>query len=209
MDVAGSMFTGLTLASIITTGGLVINLTQNFGTLANNGDVLQEAGGNRLVGTYGNAVTGMSAVVVGLSALYLIFYMYGWYKMRGNRTVGVQRVYWTVILLSVMLGVAAAGINLNLTENFGGISNLEFSPAVPVPGTNYQLAGSYGTATLAMAATSLSMAGLAWLWMMGLWWRGWGVQTGFAAEVGGIGVGLGLTDTAGSRRKGMLDFTEL
>lgn len=78
MDTAGVMFTGLTLASVIATAGLTINLTENFGTLSTNSQVQTEVGGDRLVGTYANAVTGMSAVVVGLTGLYLIFYIYGW-----------------------------------------------------------------------------------------------------------------------------------
>ena len=83
MDTAGSLFAGLTLASIVTNGGLTINLTENFGTLWNDGDVKHEAGGgDKLVGTYANAVTGVSAVVIGLSALYLVFFIYGWYKRR-------------------------------------------------------------------------------------------------------------------------------
>lgn len=78
MDTAGVMFTGLTLASVIATAGLTINLTENFGTLSTDSQVQTEVGGDRLVGTYANAVTGMSAVVVGLTGLYLIFYIYGW-----------------------------------------------------------------------------------------------------------------------------------
>lgn len=208
-DTAGALFTGLTLASIITTGGLVINLTENFGTLANNGDVQQETTngvpGERLVGTYGNAVTGMSAVSVALAGLYLIFYMFNWYRTRGNRDASLQRVYLTVVLLSVALGVASAGVNLGLTSTFstrvadGGIVT---DPDPVVAGENYKLRGSYGTATLGMAAASLGMAGLAWLWMMRLWM--WGGAVGVNADLGLLGVGVGT-----SRSKRMMDFTTL
>jgi multisubunit Na+/H+ antiporter MnhB subunit len=173
MDTAGSLFTGLTLASIITTGGLTLNLTENFGKLANNGSVKQEIDGDRLVGTYGNAVTGMSAVVVGLSALYLIFFIYGWYQKRGDREARMQRVYWVVMLLAVVLGVASAGVNLNLTENFLVIDDVETDPNPVVPGENYKLRGSYGTATLSMSAVSLGVAGLAFIWMGGLYLNHW------------------------------------
>ncbi len=204
MDTAGVAFAGLTLASIITTGGLVINLTENFGTLANNGDVLREVDGERLVGTYGNAVTGMSAVVIALTGLYLIFYIFNFYRARGNRDISAQRVYLTVILLAVMLGLSSAAVNLNLTENFITLEadgNIAFDPAVPVAGENYKMRGTYGNATLGMAAASLSVAGLAWLWMMRLWWMG---GTGVVA----VGSDLGLVDM-GSRRKPMLDFNTL
>ena len=173
MNTVGSLFTGLTMASIITTGGLTINLTENFGNLANNGQVRQEVDGDRLVGTYGNAVTGMSAVVIGLGALYLMFFIYGWYKKRNDRNIKVQKIYWLVMLLATLLGVSSAAVNLNLTENFLSIGNLETVPNPVVDGQNYKLRGSYGTATLGMASASLGMASIAFLWMTGLWFWNW------------------------------------
>ena len=89
-----------------------------------------------------------------------------------------------------------------LTENFITLEangSVAFDPAAPAPGENYKMRGSYGNATLGMAASSLAVAGLAWLWMMRLWWVGTGVV---------VGADLGLMD-AGSRRKPMLDFTTL
>lgn len=210
-DTAGALFTGLTLASIITTGGLVINLTENFGTLANNGDVQQETTngvpGERLVGTYGNAVTGMSAVSVALAGLYLIFYIFNWYRTRSNRDASLQRVYLTVVLLSVMLGVASAGVNLGLTSTFATLvsdNNVVTDPNPVVAGENYKLRGSYGTATLGMASASLGMAGLAWLWMMRLWM--WGGMVGVNTDLGLVGFGMAA---GGSRSKRMMDFTTL
>lgn len=173
MNTVGSLFTGLTMASIITTGGLTINLTENFGNLANNGQVRQEVDGDRLVGTYGNAVTGMSAVVIGLGALYLMFFIYGWYKKRNDRNIKVQKIYWLVMLLATLLGVSSAAVNLNLTENFLSIGNLETVPNPVVDGQNYKLRGSYGTATLGMASASLGMSSIAFLWMTGLWFWNW------------------------------------
>jgi multisubunit Na+/H+ antiporter MnhB subunit len=186
MDAAGSLFTSLTLASIITTGGLTINLTENFGNLANDGKVKQEVDGDKLVGSYGNAVTGMSAVVIGLSALYLIFFVYGWYKKRGDKEARMQRVYWVVMLLAVLLGVASAAVNLNLTENYLSIDDLEPSPNPIVTGENYKLRGSYGTATLGMAAASLGMGGIAFLWLHGLWFWHWNTMGKYSTGKGGL-----------------------
>jgi len=182
MDTAGSLFTGLTLASIITTGGLTINLVENFGTLADQGKVKQEVDGDKLVGSYGNAVTGMSAVVIGLSALYLIFFVYGWYKKRDDKDARMQRVYWLVMLLAVILGVASAGVNLNLTERYSSIDDLEPNPNPIITGENYKLRGSYGTATLGMAAASLSMGGVAFLWMSGLWFWNWNAMGRYGSK---------------------------
>jgi hypothetical protein len=183
MDSATSMFTGLTLASIITTGALTMNLTENFGTLANNGSIKQEINGNKLVGSYGNALTGMSAVVIGLSGLYLILFMYRWYKMRHDKVANIQRIYYLVIFLGVILGVASAAVNLNLVENYGSINDLEPSPNPIVPGQNYQLRGSYGTATLGMAISSTVMAGIAFLWMVGLWMKNWNTSHHFSLDM--------------------------
>lgn len=197
MDTAGSMFTGLTLASIITTGGLTINLTENFGKLANDGSVKQEVDGNRLVGVYGNVVTCMSSVVIGLSALYLVFFIYGWYQKRGDREARLQRVYWLVMLLAVVLGVASAGVNLNLTENFLAIDDVVTDPNPVVPYENYKLRGSYGMATLSMASISLGMAGLAFIWMGGLYINYWKDMGKYSLK----------TNMTSSRRE--LDFSSL
>ena len=198
MDTAGSLFTGLVTASIITTGGLVINLTENFGTLSNNQSVLQEADGNRLVGAYGNAVTGMSAVTVGLSGLYLIFFIYGWYQTRGKKA-SLNRVYYTVLLLAVLLGIAAAGMNLNMTQNYFSIDTIVPSPDPPVAGENYKLRGSYGVAELTMASLSLAFASIGWLWQMKMWSVG-DIETTFVHDT------LGGSRLGSSRSKHMLSF---
>lgn len=208
-DTAGALFTGLTLASIITTGGLVINLTENFGNLAKDGDVQQEVtngvAGDRLVGTYGNAVTGMSAVSVALAGLYLIFYIFHWYKSRGNREATLQRVYLTVVLLAVALGISSAAVNLALTTDFKTLvtnGSIVTDPNPVVVGQNYKLRGSYGTATLGMASASLALAGLAWLWMMRIWiWNG---PMAIKSDLGLVDVGA----TTSSRMKRM-DFSTL
>jgi hypothetical protein len=168
MDTAGTVFTALTLASIVTTGGITLNLTENFGTLAQDGHLKQEISGDRLVGTYGNAVTGMSAVVVGLGALYLVLFIYGWYVNRKEKAANIQQVYWVVMLLAILLGITSAAVNLNLTENFFSLSTISWDPLPVVPGQNYKLRGAYGKATMAMAATSLGVSSLAMMWMLGL-----------------------------------------
>lgn len=205
-DQAGALFTGLTLASIITTGGLVINLTENFGTLAIDGDVQQETtngvAGDRLVGTYGNAVTGMSAVSVALAGLYLIFYIFHWYRTRADSVASLQRVYLTVVMLAVLLGISSAAVNLALTSTFGTLvtdGDIVTDPNPAVAGQNYKLRGSYGTATLGMASASLGMAGIAWLWMMRMW-----MTNGSA----GIKTDLGLAEVGATRSKRM-DFSTL
>lgn len=168
MDVTGTVFAGLTMASIITMSGITINLTENFGNLAINEQVKQQTTGPKLVGSYGNAVTGMSAVVIGLSALYIAFFIYGLYKKRFQQISKVQKVYWVVMMLAVVMGICAAGVNLNLTENYQNIDNLEPDPNPVIPGENYKLRGVYGTATLGVNIASLALAGVAFLWMTGL-----------------------------------------
>lgn len=171
MDTTASILTTITLASIITTSGLTIHLTENFGTLAKDEQVKKEVNGDKLVGPYGNAVTGMSAVVIGLSAVYMIFFIYGWYKNRHNHSAHIQRIYWLVMVLAVILGVCSAGMNLNLTEEYWSIEGIVPDPNPIVAGENYRLRGSYGIATLGMAISALSISSMAFIWMFVLFFQ--------------------------------------
>jgi len=192
MDTSTWVFTGLSLASVIATGGLTMNLTENFGNLAKTGSIKQEINGNKLVGTYGNALMGMSAVVVALSGLYLILFFYKWYqemKKVQNRNglnknqwhqFTLQKIFYLVSFFAILLGVASAAVNINLLDNYGGINDLSTSPDPIVPGQNYKLRGAYGTATLGMAIASTSMASLAFLWIFVIGIRNWNTVHHFA-----------------------------
>jgi hypothetical protein len=119
----------------------------------------------------------MSAVVIGLSALYLVFFIYGWYRTRHSKEANIQRIMYTVMVLAMLLGICSAAVNLNLTENYLSISNLEPDPNPVVPGENYKLRGSYGTATLGMASASLAVASIAFLWMGGVSVYKWNMKS--------------------------------
>lgn len=169
-----TVLTGVALASIITTNGLTINLTENFGSLASNGHVKQSATGNELVGDYGNAVTGMNCVVLVLSFIFLIVYIYGWFLRRHDRYEKLHLAYWIIILLAIIIGVVSAGITLNLTTNYASIQDLDTSPTPTIPGQNYKLRGVYGNATFGLAITSLITSSLAFIGMfviIGLNWK--------------------------------------
>jgi hypothetical protein len=184
MDIGYSSLTALTLSSIIVTGGLTINLTENFGNLANSGSVQQELDGSKLIGNYGNAETVMSALTISLCGLYLIIYMYQWYKRRNDKTASFQRIYYLIILLAVLLGISSAAVNLNLTTNYTQITDLSTSPSPVVPGENYKLRGAYGTATLGMAISSTAMASIGFLWLMHLFRMNWNTMQVFSLETG-------------------------
>ena len=164
MDASGMLFTGLTMASTITTSALAVNMVENFGTLATNGQLKYEVNGPRLVGTYANAVTGMSAVSIGLSMLYIALFIYGWYRNRRSSTTGIQKIYWTVMMLAVCLSVSASGMNLHTTEKFTSIG-IETNPTTIVAGENYKLRGSWGTSLLAVNSSALGMSSIAFVWM--------------------------------------------
>lgn len=171
MEIAGTVFTGLSMASIITMSGLTINLTENFGNLALDESIKQETTGPRLVGAYGNAVTGMSSVVIGLSLMYIGFFAYGMYRRRYRKTPNIQKVYWVVMMLAIAMGIVSASINLNLTENYQNIDNLSTDPNPVIPGENYRLRGVYGTATLGLNIASLALSFVAFVWMTGLFFH--------------------------------------
>lgn len=169
-----TVLTGITLASIIATNGLVINLTENFGNLANDGHVKVAATGSQLVGSYGNAVTGMNCVVLVLSTIFLIVYIYGWFIRRNDRYQRLQLAYWIWILLAVIIGVVSAGVTVNLTENYASLTDLDPSPTPIVIGENYKLRGPYGKAVLSMASISIGVSTMAFVGMfviIGLNWK--------------------------------------
>jgi len=176
-DLAGTLFTALTLGAIVTTDSLAINLTQNFGNLATSGQI--KTSGSQLTGSFGNALTGMSAVVIGLGALYICFYIYGVYKLRGNKIALQQKIYWLIILLSVVIGISAASVDLYLTENYDNINSLATHPTQPIPGQNYSLVGSYGIATTTMASISLGFSGISVIWLVVMLIRNWNTMLKF------------------------------
>ena len=180
IDIAGNVFTALTLGSIITGGALTINMTQNFGNLANSKAI--QASSTALVGPYGNAETALAAIVIGLGVLYLIYFFYGWWQMRHDKVKVVQKIYYFFILLAVIVGIASAGMDLYLTENYVNIDALDTCPATPVAGENYSLCGPFGTGTFAMAIISTTFGSLGMLWMLAEIIRNWNVVSTFDVD---------------------------
>lgn len=156
---------GLTIESIIVMTALTLNLTENFGHLANSEQVQREVDGSALVGAYGSAVTAMSAVVVALTGLTLLTMVYHYLNQRSKSSVvnRQHKLWYGVLLISVLMGVTTAGCNLNLTENFFSIGDLAFYPNPPVAGENYKLRGVYGIATVSLNSVALGFSGLTYL----------------------------------------------
>ena len=160
IDLSETTLTMLTLGSIITNNSICLEITENFGNLAKVQKL--KTTGTQLVGSYGNALTGMSAVVVGLGILCIIFYLYGLVRLRKNKIV------WLFILFSVFIGIASAGLDLYLVERYGEISSLESDPAKPITGENYKLRGPFGLAVVSMASISTGFAGISIFWWIAL-----------------------------------------
>ncbi len=157
--------TVVTLLCIIISNCLTLYMTENFGTLADKGSVqLEDGSGSRLVGSYGNAVTGMSATTLALGSGYLAMFFVGWYRKRHQARSRQLHVYWLIMTLAVTLGLTSAAVTLGLTESFQKQTHLEFSP-VPVEGENFKLRGAYGKATLGMSSCALGMSGIAAGWL--------------------------------------------
>lgn len=155
-----SLITTAALGSIVVTGTLSIHLVENYGRLATDGDIELQSDGDRLVGDYADALTAMSAVVVVLAFLYILYFAYHSRKYRGTFSDMPlsEKLHKLMILLSVLLGVTSSGLNLNLTENFSGVENLEVT-------TDRKLRGSYGKAVLGMSAASAGVSGITLAWM--------------------------------------------
>lgn len=158
--VAGNLFTALTLSTILTNASLTINLVQNFGDLANSGAL--QTSGSKLVGSYGNAEIAFAAIVVALGTIYLIYLI--WQMVTDKGATIIQKVYYITLLFSVVFGIASAGMDMYLVENYTNIASLDSCPAVPIPGENYSLCGAFGTGTLALAIISLTCGSFGFLW---------------------------------------------
>ena len=121
METSGSVIAGGALATIIATSAITLNLTENAGNLFESGGIHTSDDTNRLQGKYADAVVGMSGVSIGLSGMYLIFYFYGLYKYRREQHATSQKIYWTILLLAVLLGIVSSALNLSLVTNYSNL----------------------------------------------------------------------------------------
>ena len=158
----------LTVSSFLVTGALTLNLTENFGTLAQNGSVKLLS--DNLSGTYGNALTGMSAFSIGVGALYIFLHAYR-LKFVLQKMTPQEKAFLIILFLTILIGFVSVTMDLYLTTNYGSLEldELKPSPFPPVAGQNYALRGPYGTATMSMAAISTFFSGVSLLGMVGFW----------------------------------------
>jgi hypothetical protein len=137
--------------------------------LFKNGAVVVNANSGKLEGDYASAIAGMSATSISLSGIYIVYYIFGLFKYRHHSHITIQKIYWTVLLIAILLGIAMSGINLHMTENYQSLhisKNIESSPIVPISGENYKLRGSYGTATMGVASAAVAFASLGAIQML-------------------------------------------
>ena len=172
MEVAGSVFAGMSVASMLVSSGITVSLTEGAGNLFESGAISTTDDSPKLQGRFSDAVRGMSATTIGLSVGYLGFYSYGMYKYRKEHHAIVQKIYWTILLLAIIMAIISSALNINLVEgytNYLDDGQLQTDPSIVIPGENFKLRGAVGTGVFGMAVVTLIFASLGIIQMATAW----------------------------------------
>ena len=173
MEIAGSIFAGLSVASMVVSSGITINLTENAGTLFQSGAIHVDEDDSKLHGKYAVATTGIAGATIGLASVYTGMYLYGLYKYSGHQLDVQQKIYWTILLIAMVMAVVSSALTLSLVNNFSTFladGQLATNPAIVIPGENYQLRGAIGNGVFGMAVVTLLFASLGMI-QMGVAWK--------------------------------------
>jgi hypothetical protein len=165
MEEGVKMYTFLTLACIISTGAITLYMLENFGELQIDKKVGIEAQNksDKLIGEFANAVTAMSIVVVILAGLYVLSFLYGRYKRLGEP-------FWSLIVLSMVIGIVSCGFNLHLTEKFVKLHDDNKVKLEPInPPNDSKLKGSFADTVLVLSAVSVGLSSVALVRLGYLW----------------------------------------
>lgn len=176
METFGSVASGFTIASIVSTAGITLNMTENFGDLVNSGALEV---GRTLHGHYGDSLLGMGSVEIAMTSVYVFLFLYGLLKYRKHARKTVQKIYWTLFLLTVVIGFINGVMVVYLVQNFENMlqnDQLEFSPKVVPENQNYQLRGIYGTATMAVSSVAVAFSSISIMQMTVAWANSWKME---------------------------------
>lgn len=159
MDSAILFVTGIGLASSLTTSALTLYIIDNFGTLANSGEIYQETTGPRLLGAIPNAIAAMSIVTIMVLAILLIYTKLLLFKSFRSSPTFTWRMFALIFFAtSFTVQIITASLSIHMMESFADIEDLGYSPSTPTPGENYKIAGPYGEAVFGMSISSICVA---------------------------------------------------
>ena len=150
-----------TLALGVITGGLTLGLTENYGQYKNDGSVAPAADSDRLVGSYAAALIAISAAMLPLLLLSLYSTGARW------RKAPMRALLHGGTLLTLVLLLTLASLNIYVLEKFDAIGSIDLVPATPE--ADQKLRGSTGLAMVSLASISLGFSVLAvvpTLWAM-------------------------------------------
>lgn len=149
----------LTAASVIAMGGLSLYLTENYSEMLNDGRVSTTEPGDNLRGTYADAFLGVSILVVVLIALcmFACAYAMGCEAGKGNKAAGqkmsnVKRFFKWAMGGTLVFGLVAAAMNINVVENFSTLHELVDDEG--------NLRGTHGYTTLVFNCLAIAAAAL-------------------------------------------------
>jgi hypothetical protein len=120
-QIPSTMFLGS--ASAVAAGAMMINLRQEFGTLASKGSLTCDAATTtdcKLGGSFGNGILAINIISIVFNALLFIAMAWKWmqtWKMGVNMR--ILHMLFTLVSLAVMMAIAASGYNLYVQQNFG------------------------------------------------------------------------------------------
>ena len=171
MDPTSGITSALLLSSIIVSGALSINFTENYGSLVHSGKVQFELNGNQILGIYGNAMVGISYTIIVLSAILLLITIFSFIQRKGRKNVVLNKRKTgmiSVTTIAILVGIAQASFTLFYTDNFNNIHKT-YDPSIPISGQNYKLRGILGNTVLGLSISSIalsviSMGIIGWFW---------------------------------------------
>jgi hypothetical protein len=144
------------MVNIIINSILALVFTEYAGNMFHNNNVSLSAKSPSLKGTYANAMVGLSSLSLLWSAMYIFLFSRGMYVNRNEAHMKRQKIFWTVLLLAIILGFSVSVMNIHVVHDYQDLLNGgHVKPSLDVPGENFKLRGVYGTALVSVASITL------------------------------------------------------
>jgi len=143
------------MAGGVTTGGLMLGLTENFGKLRRDGKIAPSATSDAMVGSYAQGLTAASLATIVFSVMSIVStahqgYIQGMVANMLNALHGGTALTLTVVLVT-------AGLAMYVLDNFENIDSFEMKPADIE--ADQKIRGSMGWAMYSMSIITIILAG--------------------------------------------------
>lgn len=158
-----TMFLGA--ASAVTAGSMMIHMKSNFNSLVSNEQLSCNGDGFetcKLGGSYGNGILATNIISIVFNAVMFLTVAWTWFRnMRGLSQGSGFKLLFSLVALSVMMAVAAAGYNLYVQQNFGKeFTNGNIHCDGGTFSTCNSISGNTTNIFLGLNATAIALSGL-------------------------------------------------